>query len=199
MQLTADTSKARERLAELAAMDVPIRKRMSWYMSKLVLQAKIHATRGEILKAKTGQLGRNVSGRVGGDKNTVDVVVGTGIPPNKPVAYASIHEYGGKITPKRAKNLTIPLPGVKGVIRDYQDGFFLKSKTGKVLYCIRDWKKVKGGENYKSAGIRPLFLLRKEVTIPARRWLGRAIDASSVHLTQALNPAEIVREIGEGD
>lgn len=197
MRLDVDLRGAAQRLDDMKQMDVPIRRRMSWYMSKLVLQAKINATRG-ILKAKTGQLGRNISGRVGGDKDTIQITVGTGIPPNKSVAYASIHEYGGKIVPRRAKNLTIPLPGVRGVIRDYPGGFFIKSKTGRVLYCIQDWKKVRGGENHQRAGIRPLFLLRKSVEIPARHWLGRSIEAQDSSLKQALNPAAIIRELEGG-
>ncbi len=80
------------------------------------------------------------------------------------VPYARIQEFGGVITPKRAKYLTIPLDAnmtQAGVTKlsarqaINKGGFFATSKKGNLL--IRD-----------SEGV-PLFVLKKKVKIPKGR------------------------------
>ena len=108
---------------------------------------------------KSGDLRRSISVKpqsLGGIKNFV--VIGT----NKP--YARIQDLGGIIRPKSARNLTIPIGGTRGRVRDHPDGFFIRSKAGKLLYV----KKI--GKNQ----IKPLFVLKKQVTIKGKPYLSRA-------------------------
>lgn len=63
---------------------------------------------------------------------------------------------GGIVRPKRAKALTIPLdPSVKRRAREYADTFIAKG----VIFQKRDKK------------IIPLFALKKQVEVPARRFI----------------------------
>jgi hypothetical protein len=80
------------------------------------------------------------------------------------VPYARIHEYGGVIRPKRAKYLTIPISErSKGnFISDFDIRFFRNPKTDKLL-AVDD---VTG---------EPLFVLKKRVTIKAKRYMRDAI------------------------
>lgn len=70
--------------------------------------------------------------------------------------YAAIHHYGGTVRPKGHPYLTLPFPGVTGKARDYNNTFFAKGvlfqKTGNRMY-------------------KPLFLLKREVTIPSRPFM----------------------------
>jgi len=72
------------------------------------------------------------------------------------VVYAAMQHYGGTIRPKSGKYLTLPFPGVTGRARDYKDTFF----RGKVMFQSRGKGKPK-----------PLFLLMRSVTIPARPFM----------------------------
>lgn len=76
-----------------------------------------------------------------------------------------IHEEGGTIRPNgnaggSGQWLTIPLPGTaRGrAARSYQNTFFFTSKADNLILAQRIGKK----------GIRPLFVLKKSVYIPAR-------------------------------
>ncbi|GAH26577.1 unnamed protein product [marine sediment metagenome] len=79
--------------------------------------------------------------------------------------------------------LTIPLPGIKGVATNYPDAFIITSKKGNVLLVEKKGEK----------GLKPLFVLKKEVTIPARHWLSRSIDEMRPELIRSLHPKEIVK------
>jgi len=71
------------------------------------------------------------------------------------VIYAWLMHHGGIIKPKKGKFLTLPFPGVTGKARDHKDTFFAKN----VLF-----QKTK-------TGVKPLFLLKKFVKIPARPFM----------------------------
>lgn len=139
---------------------------------------------GRILKTRTGQLRRSITGRTFPGK-IVKAIIGSGIFGARAVKYARIHEKGGKIKPRRAKMLTIPLPGIKGVAANYPDAFIIKSKAGNILLVEKKGK----------AGLRPLFVLKKEVTIPARHWLSQSIAEMKPELLRSLRPKEIVQVI----
>lgn len=87
-----------------------------------------------------------------------------------------IHEHGGVLRPKRAKYLTVPLPAaldsrgvpLKKSARDWKDTFVLRSKAGNLLIVQK-----------KGASIVPLYVLKKEVSIPPR--LGMLDTARAGH------------------
>jgi phage gpG-like protein len=92
------------------------------------------------------------------------------------VKYARIHEFGGTITPKKAQYLAIPMAAAKtgtGVSR-YESPrqvpglFVFKSKAGNLLLARREGKKGK---------LKLFFVLKKSVKIPARPYLGPAVNA----------------------
>ena len=75
--------------------------------------------------------------------------------------YARIHEHGGIIRPKRANFLTIPLDAAKSGAKDSADvrirdfnGFFAMS-NGRLFF-------------FDSKTKAPLFILKRQVTIPPR-------------------------------
>jgi len=82
------------------------------------------------------------------------------------LVYAAIHEFGGTIEPKNAKWLTIPFEGVQGRAMAYQDPFFARTLTGALVMFQK---------RGKDEAV-PLFLLVKQVEIPARPWLNPALE-----------------------
>lgn len=89
------------------------------------------------------------------------------------VPYAAIHEYGGTITPKSAKNLTIPTDNNRRA-----DGSAIM--TAKELFSSGK-SFVRNGTAFmtESKGkIVPMFLLRKSVKIPARPYIRPALAAT---------------------
>ena len=99
------------------------------------------------------------------------------------VIYARILEKGGTITPKKAKWLTIPLPGVKGRASNYPDSFVIKSKSGNLLIVQKKGK----------SGIVPLFVLKKKVKIPDFRWLTGSLEEKRSTLDRMMNARELLR------
>jgi len=79
--------------------------------------------------------------------------------------------------------LTIPLGDTKGRIANFRDGFFVKSKKGNVLYCQRQGKRLK-----------PLFVLKEQVEIPATYWFSSVIDKRQPVLNDMMKPENIFRE-----
>lgn len=110
---------------------------------------------GRVLKVQTGRLRSSIHHSVKVTARSARGVIGTN------VVYARIHEYGGVITPKRVRYLTIPFPGVKGFAREYQNTFVAKS----IIFQRVSGKK-----------IRPLFLLRSSVVIPERPYVRPAVE-----------------------
>lgn len=137
---------------------------------------------GPKLKTRTGQLRRSVTGRASLLGTVAQTIIGSGIFGRKAVKYARIQEKGGKIRPVKAKALTIPFPGIKGVAANYPDAFIIKSKAGNMILVEK-----------KGAGLRPLFTLKKEVTIPASHWLSDSIAEMMPELRRSLQPKEIVK------
>jgi len=93
------------------------------------------------------------------------------------VAYARLHNEGGTIKPKTAKHLALPLSqkaalGAKRIgVRAYVDS--VAKKVGKKPFVLTS----KAGNKFlvvgnRAGGLDFLFLLKKSVTIPARRYAG---------------------------
>lgn len=88
--------------------------------------------------------------------------------------YARVHEFGAVIKPKKAKYLTIPLPAamdsrgipLKKSARDWENTFVAKSKKGNLIIFQK-----------QGTVIVPLYVLRTQVTIPARLGMQKTLVA----------------------
>lgn len=183
--MTVDASKYRKRRKK-EDMSKAIHYLLQRWTGRTVKRV-IRNISGPILKTRSGHLRRSVTGRTFRGK-LIQAIIGSGIFGRRAVKYARIHEKGGKIRAKRAKMLTIPLPGVKGRAANYPDAFIIKSKKGNILIVERRGKK----------GLRPLFALKKEVSMPARYWLSRSIDEMKPELFRSMKPAEILKTMKRG-
>jgi len=96
----------------------------------------------------------------------------------------SVHETGATVRARRARFLTVPLPAAldsRGVplrarARDWPNTFVIRSRRGNLLIVQR----AAGG------GIRPLFVLKREIVIPPRLGLETTINAASPGLVDRL-------------
>ena len=142
---------------------------------------------GPILKTRSAHLRRSITGRTFRDE-LIYAIIGSGIFGRKAVKYARKLEKGGIIKPKKAKMLTIPLPGIKGKASNFPNAFIIKSKKGNILLVEKKGKK----------GLRPLFVLKKQVKIPAFHWLRDSIKDMKPDLLRSLKPAEILKVMQRG-
>jgi len=81
------------------------------------------------------------------------------------LAYAAIQNFGGIITPKRAKNLAIPLTKEARIRspRDWNTLQFIKSKKGNKLLAEVRGKRIK-----------PQYALKDQVTLKGKRYIEAA-------------------------
>lgn len=124
--------------------------------------------------------------------SAAEIVLGTGAFVGlKEVVYARIQEEGGPIQGKPW--LTVPFSGVRGRITDYPGGFFFTSKKGNLIYAA-PVKRAKSavsaiyGKKGQVNEIRPLFVLKRHVRLPARRWFTRPIKTRLPALSLAMSP-----------
>lgn len=127
---------------------------------------------------RSGQLRRSIKFNIRGLKSYFQLEIGS-----FGVKYSRILEKGGVIYPKRKQWLTVPLPGVKGWARNYPNAFIIKSKKGNLLIVEKKGK----------AGIKPLFVLKKSVRIPAFRWLEKSVKPKQSLLNRMLSTKELLR------
>ena len=109
----------------------------------------------------TGRLINSIKYKIYANSSTSKVEVGSyGVP------YAAIHEFGGDITPRNARFLTIPLSDeFRGrSARDFDD-LFVKKIGGK-LFLVR---------NRKGGGLQFAYVLRSSVHIPPRPYMRPAL------------------------
>lgn len=86
--------------------------------------------------------------------------------------YARIQNEGGRIQPKRAKFLTVPLPGTPygAQARDFPDLQFIPIKgRSPVLAQIQPRKN-------GPPKVRVLFVLKRFVNLPAKRYVDKAVE-----------------------
>lgn len=127
---------------------------------------------GTILNRRTGNLAartRVTKATVTGRKVSITIQT-NGVP------YGLIHETGGTIRPKTKQFLTIPLPGAltpSGVLRK-SAGELQQNPSPFDTTFIHDGTII--GE--RNDALTPLFILRKSVEIPARRWASGAVDST---------------------
>jgi hypothetical protein len=105
-----------------------------------------------------------------------------------------IHETGGTIRPRRAKFLAIPLrPALdsRGILRakprDWTDTFVARSGEGNLIIFQRSF-----GGRY----VTPLFLLRRQVTIPPRLRLGETVQHEGLTYFQSKLIQAMDKEFG---
>lgn len=110
----------------------------------------------------------------------------------------SVHEEGATIRPRRAQFLTIPLPAaldsrgrpLRPRARDWDDTFVKRSSRGNLII----FKRV-GGR------LVPLYLLKREVRLPARLEAAETLAAGANFFEENLAnrlAAEILRRAGSG-
>lgn len=127
---------------------------------------------GTILNRRTGNLAartRVTKATITGRQVSINIQT-NGIP------YGLIHETGGTIVPKSKQFLTIPLPGAltpSGVLRK-SAGELQQNPSPFDTTFIHDGTII--GE--RNDALTPLFILRKKVEIPARRWASSAVDST---------------------
>lgn len=139
---------------------------------------------GQYLKVRTGSLRNAVQGWMASDLDgVVGVVEGTAVE-------KYMYQLGDEtkvIRPKKAKYLAIPIGenlSASGVAkfdspRDVPGGFFFKSK-GHLLFGYRLGKTTR-------ARVRPLFVLKKEVTVIGTGALYDGVEESLPAITDAIN------------
>lgn len=181
MKMTVNTTKYRKR-RKLQRLDKAFR----FQLTRWGMKSKKHILknlRGPILKVRTAQLWRSIGFKTGTEGAKSYVEVGSGVAGKKAPPYARIHEKGGIIRPKKAKALTVPLPGIRGLAANYPNAFIIKSKKGNVLLVEKKGKK----------GLRPLFVLKQSVKIPKRHWLSQSIREMKPDLIKDLSVKEVMK------
>ncbi len=147
---------------------------------------------GTILNRRTGNLAartRVTQATVTGQKVSISIQT-NGIP------YGLIHETGGTIVPKTKQFLTIPLPGAltpSGVLRK-SAGELQDNPSPFDTTFIHDGTII-GDRNGR---LTPLFILRKKVEIPARRWASSAVDDTINLLLKRVQDAVDIELRGRG-
>jgi phage gpG-like protein len=115
---------------------------------------------GAVLKERTARLKGSLD--VTPDNKSVVISAGGRSLRGDAVRYAGIHDKGGTIRPKTKKFLTIPFPGGPADTRtpkraaDFKNTFIAKG----IIF-----------QKIGKKEIRPLFILKKQVKIPARPYL----------------------------
>jgi len=168
-----------------AALNIPraARFQLTKWTSEAVRAVKQSAMNMKKSGRKTSQLARNIGSKTEVEGSTYKTVIGTGVGSAKSVVYARIQEEGGTIKPRRRKFLTVPLPGIMGVASNYPDAFCIRSKAGNLLIVERKGKD----------GIRPLFVLKKQVTLPATHWFSRPLSEKLPMLKQMMEEGELFK------
>ena len=181
VKFTADVSGAKKKNKAIKGTGQAARYQLTSWGSKATKTIIRNVSGGIIGKYKggvrTGQLRRNIKFKIRGSKTDIYLEIGSW-----GVKYARILERGGTIRPKRVQYLTIPFPGVKGRARNYRDAFVFKSRAGNLILAQR-----------QGAGLKPLFILKKSVQIPAFEWLEKSIDQERSLLQRMMDKQELLR------
>jgi len=125
----------------------------------------------EHLKSGTGHLRQSLTHEL--QPSNLLAYVGTN------VKYAAIHEFGGEIKPQGHPFLAIPVGDMKGSPRDHEELRFQPTAKGGVLLDKAD---------------KLQYVLRRSVTIPARPYIGPALQEEGPKIKQAIENA-LLREI----
>jgi phage gpG-like protein len=138
------------------------------------------------IMTRTSKLAATVRGKRVGNK--ADEMVALIMAGSSTVKYAAIQEFGGEVTPKKAKALTIPLPNiltpggdVKGDYRLTQRGG-RHSTTGGQPTFIRDGVIMiqQGGKAV------PIYALKQRAVIPPRLRMGKTIEEQDDYIERRI-------------
>lgn len=164
---------------EVLARTLPDQLRRTLTASALDAEAEAKQNATTRLNVRTGRLRASIQGTVEQDGGgSFSIVLRAGTPDGGRVPYARIHEEGGTIRPKRGRFLKIPVgpaltgAGVSRLPPGRSGGFrFVPTPRGGVLVG-RD------GQVW--------FVLKQQVTIPARPYLAPAIATIQPRLADDL-------------
>lgn len=159
----------------------------------LETEKQLKLNTASILHVRSGRLRSSISSRVYERGKDLIGEVGSGVRQGDRVPYANIHETGGVIRPVNKKYLAIPLPPAltsAGVLRqkprDYANTFVAKSNAGNLIIFQRTLGK----------GAIALFVLKKSVTIPRRRYMSRTVEEIAPRAFEIMNRS-IERELAK--
>ena len=175
-----------QKIEEIKKMinNLPVKKQNQVYYNSMRNAAAAVETKlkenvsGPILKVRTGYLRNTIAAKLFNYNDGIGALVGSGARTGERAKYADILETGGIIRPKKAKYLAIPIGEAKtksgvprGKPRDFKDTFIRKG----ILF-----------QKYGKKSVRPLFLLKKSVTIPAFRWMGQTAEQEGAVVEQSV-------------
>lgn len=182
-------------------------------VASLTRQRLVANVSNKILRRRTGTLAKSIQWRVGQSNGGLTAFIGANVLTGKRVPYADILERGGTITAKR-KYLAIPLraaltrAGTSKMPspRDFKDTFVQRSKKGNLIIfqslgkTPSGSKRLKGyigagGEKIKS-NIVPLFILKKSVNIPPKRYMAVTLAQMKPRIYQIMN-ATVSKELNK--
>lgn len=137
---------------------------------------------GAILKVRSDHLRASIGSKIEAGDNGLRASIGSGARQGAPVTYAGIHETGGTIRPRVGQFLTIPLRAaqtssgvnrftaqqLKEGVAGYSGSFIMK---GIIFGVTKSGTSTLKNGRYRKGGIVPLFVLKRSVNIPARRYL----------------------------
>lgn len=118
------------------------------------------------LKVRTGRLRNSIVAIPNYSRGSVSFGVG--------VVYGKIHELGGIVKPKNAKYLWIPTQANRtraGVAKLLPKDVVGQGFVRKNVFFMKDGK-----------GIRPMFVLKTEVKLPARYYMRDAVELLTRHI-----------------
>lgn len=178
VSIKVDMAGAMRKTATLRSIPRAFRRQGQDWASKTVRYIKQSYKGGAVFRRPPAEFDARLDMRVKMQDEELLIVIGTGTEIGlEEVKYARIQEEGGTVRPIGHPFLTIPLPGVKGSASQYPHAFLAVTARGQWLLA----------EPKGKTGIRPLFLLRRQVTLPARRWFSRPIAQRQSELTQMMS------------
>lgn len=190
MNIQADFAGAMKKAAALRRIPAATKKQASRWAADTVKELKISAKSmhksEQQGRGKTGHLARNIGMVVTAGEDHYQVLVGTGVGSLQTVKYASIQDKGGTIRAK-GKMLTIPFPGVKGRASNF-DCFPLRTAKGNVILF-----EAKHNKRGTKTTLKPLFLLRRQVTLPATEWFSRPMAIRKPALEVMMQPSSVYK------
>jgi phage gpG-like protein len=179
-RLHVDDAELRQRFADweqhLAGLHNLVLRRIS---ERMAANSQQYFLTGQALKVGTGRLRRSITPRRVSD---FEYQVGSN------VVYARIHEMGGVITARTARNLAIPIdPLAKGKRPREIPGLFFTMRGRQKFLALRpmflraEVRTRRGSVRMRTVrneagAVKLLYLLKPSVTMPRRPYLSSAID-----------------------
>lgn len=201
MKIEVDLGAALRKTAALKLVPKAARKQLQSWGAKAVKLLKYEAA--SMKKSGSGRKTSQLARAVGMKMDDRTLTVGTNLQKQTDVKYASIQDVGGTIRPKGHPYLAIPLKGIKDRPKDHPNAFVIESKKGNVLLVEQVFSKVRGknnpgwrGSGYKT-GLRALFVLKTEVTLPATRWFSGTMQMMDAILPQYMNEETLLEVSGK--